>query len=596
MCISRTPIDATIQCCEHAAPMHEPSGLIPLVIGVTGHRNPAPDAVAEAERQVERLLRQLDAVAPNSPMILLSALAKGGDRIAARVALRFQRSRSDLRIGVIAVLPFQIDDYRRDFDQAEDAAEFASLLASVDDCCELPRMDGARLDSKGHVEHGPSRDAHYRRLGLFIAMQSQVVIAMWDGVRNGLVGGTAEVVDVALGRRPIGPDCGIPFRRVTLKLAVPDSTPVFCIPTRRDGGPEPAAPAVELAAEGLSPAVLDRVADLDLLNRRLVRVGEGSWVPAMLKVSVSSEAAPQWNRLCQRFLRLDALAQQSKREHERSAVLIPLSAAVGIGGFQWFSSYATDYAQHAWISLAVYALGLLVAVGFWWYFKHRRRAEWLFVHARALAEAMRIQLAWTGSGVEEAVADLYLARRHSEVDFLRALLRAATIECALVHARGGTAAGTAVGETWISEQSEYFDQFGKAMRKRTAAVALQRRIDWLLRGVVILCSLGLLAVSILEVTWLPGAVGKIANCGCLLVGLALAATVAFGYWRDVMLDQEDLEVGSRMRGVFARAMQLLGAEPDSRVETIRAVGREAVDEHADWFARHREKLKLPEAG
>ena len=63
-----------------------------------------------------------------------------------------------------------------------------------------------------------------------------------------------------------------------------------------------------------------------------------------------------------------------------------------------------------------------------------------------------------------------------------------------------------------------------------------------------------------------------------------------------MLDKEDLEVGSRMRGVFARAMQLLGTEPDSRVETIRAVGREAVDEHADWFARHREKLKLPEAG
>ena len=63
--------------------MNEPFSLIPLVIGVTGHRNPAPDGVAEAERRVELLLRQLDAVAPNSPMILLSALAKGGDRIVA---------------------------------------------------------------------------------------------------------------------------------------------------------------------------------------------------------------------------------------------------------------------------------------------------------------------------------------------------------------------------------------------------------------------------------------------------------------------------------------------------------------------------------
>lgn len=576
--------------------MNEPFTLIPLVIGVTGHRNPAPDGVAEAERRVELLLRQLDAVTPNSPMILLSALAKGGDRIVARVALRFQRTRRDLRVGVMAVLPFGIDDYRRDFDEADDAAEFESLLACVDDWCELPRMDDARLDSNGHVQHGPSRNDHYRRLGLFIAMQSQVMVAMWDGVRNGLVGGTAEVVDVSLGQRPLGVDCGVPFRRVTLKLALPDSTPVFCIPTRRDGGPEPAAPATELAAAGLSPAALARFADFDFVNRRLMCARTGSWKPAMLKVQVSSAASQPWHRLRERFLLLDALAQESKREHERSAVLIPLSAAIGIGGFQWFSSYADSFPQHAWISLVVYTLGLLVAVGFWWYFMHRRRSEWLFVHTRALAEAMRIQLAWTGSGIEESVADLYLVRRHSEVDFLRAQFRAATLECALVHARGGTAVGTAIGEKWISEQSEYFEQSSTAMRRRTAWVGRQRMIDNVLRFLVIVFSLGLLAVSVLEVTWLPGALGKSANLGCFLVGLALALTVAFGYWRDVMLDKEDLEVGSRMRGVFARAMQLLGTEPDSRVETIRAVGREAVDEHADWFARHREKLKLPEAG
>ena len=47
--------------------MQDSDSLLPLVIGVTGHRNPAAETVATLEREFEERLRRLDALAPNTP-------------------------------------------------------------------------------------------------------------------------------------------------------------------------------------------------------------------------------------------------------------------------------------------------------------------------------------------------------------------------------------------------------------------------------------------------------------------------------------------------------------------------------------------------
>src|SRR5439155_17705848 len=61
---------------------------IPLVIGVTGHRDLRPEdyeRLSSAVVEFSQLLRQRY---PHTPLILLSPLAEGADRLVAEVSLR----------------------------------------------------------------------------------------------------------------------------------------------------------------------------------------------------------------------------------------------------------------------------------------------------------------------------------------------------------------------------------------------------------------------------------------------------------------------------------------------------------------------------
>ena len=577
--------------------MRNSDGLIPLVIGVTGHRNPLASSVDELKLRVSEILDRLDKSAPNTPFVFLSPLARGCDRIAAIAALDFKRRNHAMGIEVIGVLPLKIDDYRRDFaDDPVDAAEFEWLLERVDSYFELPAWSGAQCDAKGYIPFGTDRDCHYRRLGLYVALQSQLMIAMWNGVRNGLVGGTAEVVDFCMGERPRDFECGIPFRRATLLLAPHDTTPIACIPTVRESGGVVVEEARGLAAASLCERFTHALGELELLNTRLAATMPSTWRSPMTELPVQDSARDPWHRLIERYRRLDALSAAMKTSHLRNAKLIPMLAAVGVMSFTWFSSYAGEYSGHAWISMALYFLFLAASTSVWMIAKKRQRTEWIFVHARALAEAMRIQLAWTGSGIQEAAPDLYLARRHGEVAFLRAQLRAATLECAIVNARGGCGVETKIGSEWIREQEEYFRIEGPAMKRRSHYMAQRKWWKKALVGSVLITSVALLLISFVDALGDGQLISAWANLGCFLVGLSLSAIVGFDYISKATLDEEDLEVSKRMHEVFALAHSRLKKEPELTHEIFRAMGKEALDEHADWFARHREKLQLPEAG
>jgi len=92
----------------------------PLILGVTGHRDPAEPALIE--QQLEAVFREIDALAPNTPITVLCPLAEGCDQIFAESALRVFAGRES-GFELIAVLPFQIDDYRCDFRDAPEARQ-----------------------------------------------------------------------------------------------------------------------------------------------------------------------------------------------------------------------------------------------------------------------------------------------------------------------------------------------------------------------------------------------------------------------------------------------------------------------------------------
>src|SRR5262249_32407575 len=109
--------------------MESPPDRLPLVIGVTGHRDLRDEDVPRLEREVAAVIAGLrrDYLRddPRTPIIVLSALAEGADRLVARVALA-QSAR------LIAPLPLPLEEYRRDFEpglKPGNMAEFDALLA-----------------------------------------------------------------------------------------------------------------------------------------------------------------------------------------------------------------------------------------------------------------------------------------------------------------------------------------------------------------------------------------------------------------------------------------------------------------------------------
>jgi len=166
---------------------------LPLVIGVTGHRDLRDRDIPALEREVAAIISALrhDYLHGDreTPLIILSALAEGADRLVARVALAHGAR-------LIAPMPMPIEEYRRDFEPgltAGNAAEFEALLAQAVAAPVVPFTPGNSLAAIR--ADADKRAEQYRAVGLFIAQHANVLIALWDGSGGAMAaGGTAEVV------------------------------------------------------------------------------------------------------------------------------------------------------------------------------------------------------------------------------------------------------------------------------------------------------------------------------------------------------------------------------------------------------------------
>lgn len=209
---------------------------IPLVVGVTGHRDVRPEDRTMLAGQVVAALQQLQLQAPHTPILVLSGMAEGADQLVAAVALQLQ-------LQVVAVLPMPRAIYQERFTSAAALAEFTTLMEQADGCIELPLLadsTAARLDAD------PDAGAlQYELLGAFLARKSHVLLALWDGGTDGPVGGTSQVVRFALE--------GVPPRHVSDQrlLTEPEVLPVIQIVTAR---------ARQTAETDASPSAATRVA------------------------------------------------------------------------------------------------------------------------------------------------------------------------------------------------------------------------------------------------------------------------------------------------------------------------------------------------
>ena len=167
------------------APSPETGAALPLVVGVTGHRDLVPDEVPGIEAAVRNLFADLAARFPDRPLQIMSPLAEGADRIVALAA-------EDLGIELIVPLPMPENLYYQDFESSHSWAEFGRLCGYAVKRAVVPLAPGGTEDAIS--DYGPERNRQYAEAGAWVASRSDILIAIWDGKTIGELGGTGHVV------------------------------------------------------------------------------------------------------------------------------------------------------------------------------------------------------------------------------------------------------------------------------------------------------------------------------------------------------------------------------------------------------------------
>jgi hypothetical protein len=604
-------------------------GPLPLIISVTGHRDLRPEDLPTLEGLVRTIVAETAARYPHSPLVVLSPLAEGADRLVARVGLA-QGAR------LIVPLPLPRDLYEQDFDTEESRAEFRALIDAAESVFELPVMDGNTLDSIG--QPGEPRNRQYAQVGAFVARHSQVFFALWDGVTLGLDdkhGGTAEIVRFRLEGAPGRYD------PAASPLTMASSGTVHHVITPRRGAPVPANALTHhlLQPPGETHGAHDEPEDLarwmDQFNAdalahepalRTARETSKSWLLQVDVKDVPAQVASLTTSAritLEQYAVADSLAVIFAGAARGAVKLVYVWVFIAALFFNLFHSLphhalpaeatlADRIGAVPWLLWLSFAASL---VGSMWVHRRAAKEDHQNKHQdyRALAEALRIQFFWRVAGLPDAVVDHYLRKQRGELEWIRNALRAWDAESMRHHAREEQAPPVSarlafVAKNWVAEQRNYYAK--RARREHAKLESEEHKVELLVKcsvGLALLLALVLTVPLFVHVHALEAVMHAVENPlthGLIMVAivtLAVTAGLRHGFDEQMAYSEHAKQFG-RMSGLFDSAERhlanlLKSGEHQHAAELLKEVGAEALEENGDWVLLHRERpLEVPHSG
>jgi hypothetical protein len=559
-----------------------------LNVGVTAHRDLVPAEIPGIEDRVRKLLEGLSGDFPGLPVQLITPLAEGGDRLAARTAL-------SLGFRIVAVLPMEQSDYERDFASDRSLAEFRELLSAASDVITLPpAAPVAKGEPAGRISE---RERQYAQLGVFVSNHCQVLLALWDGKEGAQPGGTGRVVRYHLSGVMVEYDSDPTPAGL---LADNENDLVYQVVCSRDRpGGEPADGLQALDAFWFSSRSPDETSQeipdvyrvllsrlqrfsLDWLEKGETVRANGTKLLADPPPLEIPTAAPLTDRL---FRAADGLAvHYQRRVHGGLRAVHLLAVLMGLV-FLLYSEYDGP-GYMVLIFLALFFGGVVVhLIG--------ESREWhrKYLDYRTLAEGLRVQLYWNLAGVVEVrwagfAYDNFLQKQDVDLGWIRHVMRAAS----MYRARGQSPEPGWVSwvvEQWIGEPGHGQGQLAYYAHKHRINSSRFRRTRIL--GSLCLWAGILIAVSLLFL----GGDGGEERRRLLLVLMGVLPLVA-GIWDAYSHKKAEKELIKQygfMRGVFTKARKLIDRSDDIDFQrnVLRALGEAALEEGAEWLLMHRER-------
>jgi hypothetical protein len=556
---------------------------VPLVIGVTGHRDLLDEEQEAIRQRVRGFFEQMRDSFPDLPLMVMTPLAEGADRIAAEVA-------HELGIPIVVLLPMPRHLYEKDF-QGESLREFQTMR-ELGEQIELPLLP--ELTEADVISQGAGRDLQYAQLGAYLAAHSHVLLAIWDGKPSNAPGGTGHVINfhqhdvielIAGGQH-----------RSPIDFTEDESDLVYhVVCSRRDSGPPEAGlspgQAYWFTRDELKPRTLYMPDRYRMVFKRMAEFSADLGLPLdpetfypllpEQELARCGQGAKDIDRL---YHRADALARRYQSYFFR---VVRTTGVLGLAAGVCFVAFADWPVVHTMLLPYILCIVLVLSLG-----ALDRSFSWQrkYLDYRVLAEGLRVQFWWAVAGVEmenpsRFSHDSFLKRQDLELGWIRNVMRYAGFRSDSTDRDSSEELVALCMSYWVSDQHKYFRQ--KAMeRERRQRVTGLFNIVGLLLLVVAAVTLAARA-DLVELT--SGAV-LIALMG--LVPFAIAARQNYAYRTA---ESEMLAQFQHYVRIYQNATNLMTKAPTlaMKQDILRAVGEAALEENGQWILRQRERPSVP---
>ena len=566
------------------------AALAPLVVGVTSHRNLAPDEIGALRARVRELLAGLQRDFPHSPLTILSPLAEGGDQLVAEEGLW-------LGARLVAPLPFARELYAQDFTDPAARARFESLCARAQ-VIELPLLTGHTHASV--AAPGDERNRQYAQAGMFVARHCHLLLAIWDGKPSNQLGGTAQIVDYFLTGTPPGEFERRRDRRPHLYGGGDERLLCHLVCSRAAPGGAPVAPlqpgqvmwrSLDEASAPDAPmpqafrTVFRHTDEFNLdTTKYQAAIDAGEALGDVAEPEAPDHGSAPQATPATLFRSADWLAM-----HFQKRVLLALRVIYLVAFVMGLAFTAYDNLPESdnmiYVFMFLFAGGVLIS-------GIAKRREWhrKYLDYRALAEGLRVQCYWRRAGISltgdpEFARDSLMQKQDIELGWVRNVMRVAGLASQTYPAHPDAAAVRTVIEEWVGD-----DASGELGYYRNRTVQRERAY----RTTEVIGALCLLAGIFLSVV-LAVLAHRLSmdtknNLIVVMAVFSIFAAVREAYsFRKA--DRELIRQYRFMERVFGNARAALDRTDDleEQREVLRVLGEASLAEHVEWAVMHRQR-------
>jgi len=543
-------------------------------------------------------------------------LATGADSIAAEAAI-------EEGIGIIGLLPFDLDLYLEDFKLSEDRERFQRLYSSCLEIHTLPCLPGS---TRTEIEAGgDSRDRQYAYGGSFIVRYSNSLIAVWDGTDSGLIGGTADIVRTQLCANPSG------YLRQADFLGGRQTGPVNWIYSRRSGLPE----APECAPASLPIDCVRMCPGFNSTHEMLYPAGWKYVPPEEKKITKGKDAQRYYEGV---FSSIDGLnrdvlkigkTRQSDdmdftekgigdlhsladylalRFRKRSHGAIFAMVVIGVITFSQMVIF-DELLNNAFVLFSFF-LSLLASIVLFSFIR-RSAFDSKYFDYRSLAELLRVFGALGKIGIVVDPTELITTKQQSLLGWVVDTVRSITLPSSFIHKERTKECFKVMMAEWVDDQALYYST---SISKRQKGLIPKRRLRLALFTGALLSALGFLVVKALasasgldtspwwDLGWIKQGSGPYSNVTSWLQAafdILLSAGAALALYIDMLDLEDEIHLFERGSMIFRRASifmheALKRGDLDLFNSLAVELAREAVGENFEWNDNHRRTpLEMP---